>query len=132
MKRTTKIIILVLIVFSVAGVWGIKTYNVKKSSIPGTDLLQSNGPTLVDLGSSTCIPCKQMVPVLDEVKKIYKGKAEVKVIDVYEDSDEAQKFGIRVIPTQIFLDKDGKEFFRHEGFFPKEEIVKVFDKMGVK
>ncbi len=44
----------------------------------------------------------------------------------------ATKYKIRVIPTQVFLDQDGKEFFRHEGFFPKEELMKIVDKqMGI-
>ena len=132
MNRLTKIIIIIFLILSVAGIWGFKTYNSKKSSINSTNTSQQNMPMLVDLGAGTCIPCKQMVPVLEEVKKMYDGKATVKVIDVYDSPDEANKYKISVIPTQIFLDKDGKEVFRHEGFFPKEEIVKVFDKMGVK
>jgi thioredoxin 1 len=65
------------------------------------------------------------------VKKMYEGKAVVKIIDINDNPQEANKYGVRLIPTQIFLDKDGKEVFRHEGFFPKEDIVKVFKDMGV-
>lgn len=91
-----------------------------------------NIPMIIDLGAGNCISCKEMVPVLNEVKTIYKGKAVVNVVDVYEHPDQANKYKIKLIPTQIFFDKDGKEVYRHEGFFPKEEIVKAFDKMGVK
>lgn len=132
MKKATKIIIILILLLSVTGVWGYKKYQLNNASTNVKETVEKNKPMLVDLGAGTCIPCKQMVPVLEDVKKTYEGKAVIKVIDVYENQDEATKYGIRVIPTQIFLDKDGKEFFRHEGFFPKEEIVKVFDKMGVK
>lgn len=132
MKKATKIIIILILLLSVTGVWGYKKYQLNNAPTNVKETVEKNKPMLVDLGAGTCIPCKQMVPVLEDVKKTYEGKAVIKVIDVYENQDEATKYGIRVIPTQIFLDKDGKEFFRHEGFFPKEEIVKVFDKMGVK
>jgi len=89
-------------------------------------------PVLIDLGAGTCIPCKMMQPVLDEVKKEYEGKAIVKIIDVYEKREEAMKYGIRAIPTQIFFDASGKEIFRHEGFFSKEEITAQFKEMGIK
>ena len=88
-------------------------------------------PMLVDLGAGTCIPCKMMAPILEEAQKAYEGKAIVKVIDVNESRDEAMKYGIRVIPTQIFFDADGKEVYRHEGFMPKEDIVSKFKEMGV-
>jgi len=93
---------------------------------------QKNMPALIDLGAGTCIPCKAMKPILDEVKKEYEGKAIVEVIDVYENRDETMKYGIRAIPTQIFFDASGKEVFRHEGYFSKEEIVAKFVEMGVK
>ncbi len=87
--------------------------------------------TMVDLGAHECIPCKMMEPVLKEVQKEYEGKAAVVFIDVWKDRQAAPKFGIRVIPTQIFYDKDGREVFRHEGFLDKKSIVHVFTKLGV-
>ena len=134
MKRITKISIIIILILSVVGIWGYKTYVIKKAptkTIETTEKIEKGKPMLVDLGSTTCIPCKQMVPVLDEVKKMYEGKAVVKIIDVNDNPEETDKYGIRVIPTQIFLDKDGNEVFRHEGFFQKEDIVKVFKDMGV-
>ncbi|SKA81218.1 thioredoxin 1 [Caloramator quimbayensis] len=131
MKRATKIIILILIVLGIGGVWGIKYYN-NSSKNEDLQIENVNMPMLIDLGAGTCIPCKEMVPVLDEVKKMYDGKAKVVVVDVYEHPEIADKFGITLIPTQIFLDENGREFYRHEGYFPKEDIIKVFDEMGVK
>lgn len=88
--------------------------------------------TLIDLGAATCIPCKMMVPVLDKVKKRFAGKADVIVIDVRYNRDQAQRFQLRAIPTQLFFDKDGKEVYRHLGFLDENAIVEQFAKMGVK
>jgi len=131
MSKTTKISIIIILILSVIAIWGYKTYVVKKEPNQTTQDLEKGKPTLVDLGSSTCIPCREMVPVLAQVKNIYDGKVVVKFIDINEDPEETSKYDIKVIPTQIFLDKDGNQVFRHEGFFSKEEIVKVFKDMGV-
>jgi thioredoxin 1 len=88
--------------------------------------------TLLDLGAATCIPCKMMAPVLEKVKKRFAGKAEVIVIDIRYDRDQAQRFQLRAIPTQIFFDKEGKEVYRHLGFLDENAIVEQFTKMGVK
>jgi thioredoxin 1 len=88
--------------------------------------------SLVDLGKGTCIPCKMMAPVLERVKKRFAGRAEVIVIDIRYDYDQARRFEIRAIPTQIFFDRDGKEVYRHVGFMDENAIVEQFAKMGVK
>jgi len=88
-------------------------------------------PKLVDLGAGKCIPCKKMAPILEEAKKLYEGKADVEFIDVWENKSAGEPYGIRMIPTQIFFDAAGKEVFRHEGFFPMEDIQKQFESMGV-
>lgn len=88
-------------------------------------------PMLVDLGKGTCIPCKKMKPILDELKIEYQGKAIVNVIDIRYDRRAAQRYGIRLIPTQIFFDADGNEVYRHEGFMDKQSIMKKFAEMGV-
>lgn len=88
--------------------------------------------TMVDLGAKKCIPCKMMAPILEKLEKAYSGKAAIVFIDVWEHKEEAQKFGIRAIPTQIFFDTDGKEVARNTGFMPEEAIVAQLSKMGVK
>jgi thioredoxin 1 len=90
--------------------------------------------TFIELGSVRCIPCKKMQPIMEEIKKEYRGQVKVVFYDVWtpEGKPYAYKFNIRLIPTQVFLDKDGKEYFRHIGFFPKEELVKVLKQKGVK
>jgi len=90
--------------------------------------------TFVEIGAAKCIPCKMMQPIMKEVGEEYKGQVKVVFHDVWTQQGkvDAEKYNIRVIPTQVFLDKDGKEYFRHEGFFPKEDPVKVLKKQGVK
>ena len=87
--------------------------------------------TMVDVGAKACIPCKMMIPVIESLSAEYEGRAAIVFIDVWKNPDETPKYGIRAIPTQIFYDKDGKEFMRHEGYFSKEEIIKVLTKLGV-
>lgn len=89
-------------------------------------------PKLLDLGSKTCIPCKKMAPILDELKKDYAGKFDVEFIDVgqRENAAKAVKYGIKLIPTQIFFDKDGEELWRHEGFLGKADILARWKELG--
>ncbi len=88
-------------------------------------------PKLVDLGATKCIPCKMMAPILEEMKKTYAGKLEVVFIDVWEKPEEAKQYRINLIPTQIFFDASGKERFRHEGFFAREDILAKWKELGV-
>ena len=88
--------------------------------------------TLVDLGATECIPCKMMAPILKELKQEYQGRAAVIFLDVWKDPTPAKRLGIRIIPTQILYDKEGREVGRHEGFLDKKSIIAAFEKLGVK
>lgn len=88
-------------------------------------------PKLVDLGAGKCIPCKAMAPILEELKQAYAGKLDVVFVDVWEKPDEADKYNINLIPTQIFYDASGNERFRHEGFFSKEDILAKWKELGI-
>jgi thioredoxin 1 len=88
-------------------------------------------PRLVDLGAGRCIPCKKMAPILEDLKVTCEGKLEVVFIDVWEKEEEAKRYGINIIPTQIFFDAEGKERFRHEGFFSKADILAKWKELGV-
>jgi thioredoxin 1 len=72
-----------------------------------------------------------MQPVMKSIEAKYSGKVKVLFYDVWKDSKPAKQYGIRLIPTQVFLDENGAEFFRHEGFFPEAEIDKLFSSKGV-
>ncbi len=88
-------------------------------------------PRLVDLGASTCIPCKMMKPILDDFRANFAGHFKTEFIDVWENPDAGKQYGINVIPTQIFYDAQGKELFRHEGFLGKEDILAKWKELGV-
>jgi len=90
--------------------------------------------TFIELGSVKCIPCKMMQPVMEEVEREYGDQVKVIFYDVWTEEGKpyANQYRIQAIPTQVFLDADGNEYYRHIGFFPKEELVKVLKQMEVK
>ncbi|MBI5381140.1 MAG: thioredoxin family protein [Opitutae bacterium] len=88
-------------------------------------------PRLIELGADKCIPCKAMKPIIDELTKEYAGQLDVVFIDVWKDRAAGERHGIQSIPTQIFLRADGKEAFRHEGFFAKKDILAKWKELGV-
>ena len=87
--------------------------------------------TMIDLGAKSCIPCKMMAPIMEKLEKVYQGKAAIVFIDVWVNRNQAGRFGISAIPTQIFFDPQGKEVYRHVGFMGEEAIVAQLKKMGV-
>lgn len=86
---------------------------------------------MLELGSVGCIPCEQMKPVMARLSDTYKGKLDVIFIDVKKDHDTGRRFGVYMIPVQVFLDKQGKEFHRHVGFYAYDEITPVLKKAGI-
>lgn len=88
-------------------------------------------PRFLELGADKCVPCKMMQPILDELRKEYPGKLQVDFVDVWKEPAASQQYGISAIPTQIIFDANGKEVFRHIGFFPKEEILAQLSQLGV-
>lgn len=88
-------------------------------------------PRMVDLGAGKCIPCKMMKPILDDLKANYADHFTTVFIDVWENREAGKQYGIEVIPTQIFYDAEGKELFRHVGFYGKEEILGKWKELGV-
>lgn len=89
-------------------------------------------PRMVDLGSDKCAACKEMIPILAELKKELAGKAVIEFIDVWKEEKAAEPFGVRVIPTQVFYDTAGKEVWRHEGFLEKATILAKLKELGVR
>jgi thioredoxin 1 len=97
---------------------------------PLAGVLGNGKPSVVDFGASTCVPCKMMKPIFDELMKEYRDKANILLIEIYDHRNLASQYGIRAIPTQIFFDREGKEVWRHQGFLPKEDIVKKLKELG--
>ena len=108
--------------------------NLAKRDSSQTDSTKIAAPrvTFVELGSVNCIPCKMMQPVMKAVEEDYGEQVEIVFYDVWKDPAPAREYRIRVIPTQVFLDEKGEEFFRHEGFYPKEEIDRLLADRGLK
>ena len=108
-----------------------------KKQVPATTQKKDNVKykvTFIELGSVRCIPCQKMQPVMKAVEEKYGDQVKVVFHDVWtpEGKPFGTKYGIEAIPTQVFLDENGKEFSRHVGYFPEEELVKVLKEKGVK
>jgi thioredoxin 1 len=130
MNKILKVVIVITLAVVVVGVFVSKKSSSAPSSQPSTKAGEAL-PRLVDLGSTTCIPCKMMAPILEELKKECAGMLAVEFIDITVDNAAASRYGIKLIPTQIFFDASGKEVFRHEGFFSKEDILAKWKALGV-
>jgi thioredoxin 1 len=88
--------------------------------------------TFIELGSNSCIPCKNMRPVMDSIQMKYGNQIFVKFIDVIKNSREAEPYKIRVMPTQVFLDTNNIEIHRHEGFYAEDSIHIFLQSKGLK
>ncbi len=144
MSQTWKIVIVAVLIVSVITVLTIKrnksepateatvdiTANVDEAIQPDK-LVTKELPMLLDLGSDECIPCKEMAPILEELKTEYVGKFKMEFMDVRKDPMLTTVYNIKLIPTQIFLDASGKELFRHEGFYSKEDILSKWKELGL-
>ncbi|OGC43407.1 hypothetical protein A2Y85_07640 [candidate division WOR-3 bacterium RBG_13_43_14] len=98
---------------------------------PLSKALKSGKPVVADFGRGTCVPCKMMEPLLKELQQEFAGKAAILILDVGEYATLSRQYGVRMIPTQIFFDSNGKELHRHEGFMSKENLIAQLKKMGV-
>ena len=87
--------------------------------------------TFIELGADRCIPCKAMQQIMREIAEEYAGKIQVVFYDVWKDPNSGRKYGIQLIPTQVFIDKNGDEIFRHVGFYAKDEIIKMLKEKGI-
>lgn len=101
------------------------------TSVPLQEALANGKPTLAELGSDTCIPCKQMKPILEQLAADYKGRVNIVIVDVYDNMDLTRQYNILAIPTQIVFDKYGKEITRHTGVWSREDIIAQFRNMGI-
>ena len=101
------------------------------TSMPLEQALTNGLPTIAEFGRGTCIPCKQMKPILEDLAKEYEGKVNVLIISVDERRDLTTQYGIMAIPTQIFLDSEGQEVTRHMGFYAEEDIITQLKEMGI-
>lgn len=94
--------------------------------------LKSGKPSVVDFGARSCIPCKKMAPILETLNRELAGKANVLFVDVWQDNSLGIRFGVQMIPTQVFFNAQGKEIKRHMGFMEKADILKELRTLGMK
>ncbi|NLD49071.1 MAG: thioredoxin family protein [Clostridiaceae bacterium] len=165
-----KIIIPILLVCIIGGIWIIKNNKKDTASVDSDnpdfslhvtekiqlDKLKSYGlPIIIDFGADSCIPCKEMAPVLKELNTELQGKAIIKFVDVWKYQELALGYPISVIPTQIFIDANGNPykpkgpeskqfklystkdkgehvFTAHEGGMTKDQLLSALKEMGMK
>jgi len=125
MKNKKKYIYIIIFLVLLAVVFGFRNVsnNTEATLTQEDTTIDEVKVTFVELGSVGCIPCDKMQPIMKEIEEEYKGQVKIVFYDVKTAFGEPykKKFNIRAIPTQVFLDKDGKEYFRHLGFFAKDE-----------
>lgn len=143
MSKTMKVVVILVLIGAAGGLMIYKQHykayvlaaegegQTKSDSAPAAKSEKAAIPKLVDLGAGKCIPCKAMKPILEDLSANYSSTFETVFIDVWENPDAGKPYGINLIPTQIFFDADGKELFRHEGFYSKEAILNKWKEFGV-
>jgi thioredoxin 1 len=133
MKENTKnYLILGVMVIAVCGVIAVKSLQTHEAAAGLADdsVIGQGKPVLLELGSHSCIPCKKMMPILNELST-QQSEFTVSFVDVWQAEGKSEQYGIKSIPTQLFFDKDGKEIFRHVGFYPKEDILAKWKEFGI-
>jgi thioredoxin 1 len=98
---------------------------------PLEEALSNGKPTVAEFGAATCVPCKAMKPVLEEIVAEYGDKLNLSFIDVRNNSNLTTKYKISLIPTQVFFDSGGQEVTRHVGFWPKEDVLAHLQELGL-
>lgn len=170
-KKSTcmKVAVILLVALAIGGIWFAKQRgkSVQTAGQSGSgplavteakemERLRSLGlPVVIDFGADSCIPCKEMAPVLEELNRTLQGKAVIKFVDVWKYQKLAEGYPLRLIPTQFFFDKDGKPFSpsdarkfqmilyaspeskehlftAHEGGMTKAQLLAVLAEMGVR
>ncbi|MFA9397331.1 MAG: thioredoxin family protein [Clostridiaceae bacterium] len=129
MKRYMKyfiisIISLAVVVIYFAGESKINT-NTERVDIQGV-------PTVIELKTPTCPVCKEMEPIMESLGESYIGKANIKIIDLYDEKTYAEKYNVTAVPTIIFLDEDGNLYYKYVGYMEEQDIEEILNEMGVK
>lgn len=142
MNKVTKIIIVLLVLVAAVGVLSMKRSGRTSSSVsdstPTGRSTETHGaaepteplPLLVDLGAGACAACKALAPIVDSIGRDFAGQLEVEKIDVLKDRGARRMFNVRVIPLLVFLDAQGKELARYEGYLSREKILSKWRELG--
>lgn len=128
MKYVGRFLVL-FVLFAAIGtifVWKTGSQDAESSQIAGEEV-----PVLVQFTSASCVYCKEMEPIIEDLSQEYEGRAIIRTVDVNQNTEEAKENDIRVVPTQVFFNAQGEGVERHEGYMTKEEILDVFEEIGV-
>ena len=140
MTRNVRLLVLTIVAVSAVGVVTMKRQRAPSPAAAGVAVppASSRGradtralPRLVDVGADQCIPCKMMIPVLEELRTEYAGRLRVEFVDAWKNPAAAEAYNVYAIPTQIFHAPDGRELARHQGFISKADILATWQKLGV-
>ncbi len=169
-KAWVKIVVPVCILLAVAGIWLLKNadkepeqarlashedFVLEAASIDLEKLTAHGLPIIIDFGADSCIPCKEMAPVLKTLNERLQGLAIIKFVDVWKFGEAAKGFPVQVIPTQVFFTAEGKPyvpgeevdiaftaynyretgeraFTVHQGGLTEEQMLVILADMGVK
>ena len=130
-KRLYRVVVLLIAVGAAAAVLVLKQSRTENETSAGLATTDRALPRLVDLGAGKCASCKLMTPVLAGLERDYADTFRTEFIDVWENPGAAERYGIRLIPTQIFFGAAGEELHRHEGFLSRDDILTVWRRHGV-
>ncbi len=101
------------------------------TSMPLPQAIANGKPTIAEFGRGTCIPCKQMKPILEELAKDFEGKLNVVIVSIDDYQALTSHYRIAAIPTQVVFDSEGKELGRHIGLWPKDQIMRILPQLGI-
>ena len=123
MKKTITIIIILIMSLALYAVESVSA-EVDTTEVKAT-------LTFLELGSTTCIPCVQMEKVLETTREKYGDQLDIIFYDIVKDRSKAKEYSVRVMPTQVILNAEGEEIFRHIGFWPQEQVDEFMQKNGL-
>lgn len=126
--RRARLVVLALVGLGVVGAFALRQ---QRSSTPAASVPAVTGARLVELGSTSCRSCKAMHEELARLREECGDSIAVEEVDVWKDEEAARRYGVHIIPTQVFLGPDGREIDRHVGFLARAEIRERFAQRGL-
>jgi thioredoxin 1 len=127
MKPVTRAAVLGLVGLGVVGALVLRQQRAEPTA---SEAPAARGARLVELGSTSCQSCKAMHEELALLREECSGSIAVEEIDVWRDEEAGRRYGVNVIPTQVFLDAEGRELDRHTGFLARADIRARFAARG--
>ena len=125
------LVIGLVVAAAVAAVLVLRPANSAPPPAPAAAIVTTARPKLLDLGATSCVPCKAMVPVLEGLRTDFAGTMDVEFIDITRDHAAGEAWRVEIMPTQIYLSADGRELARHQGFASRADILAQWQQLGL-